>query len=110
GGGGRTLHHGWLWCGHCRGRYWRRYPERSARSPGAGWKSHHARILGEPEDDHRCDELDLEGRQHQKLLAVFPACICLGRSVDDDYGASQVEAGRTDDNYEILAWRWCVWG
>src|ERR1700730_13990308 len=53
-------------------------------------------VRSEPENDYRCDELDLEGCQHQKLLAVLSACICLGRSMDDDYRASQVGPGQAD--------------
>jgi NADPH2:quinone reductase len=47
---------------------------------------------------NRCDELDLEGCQHQKFRAVLSACICicLGRSMDDDYRASQVGPGQAD--------------
>ncbi len=81
---------------HNRGRYWWRHPERCARGLGAGWQSHHARLCGAPENDNRCDELDLDGCQHQKLRAVRSACICLGRSMDDDYRASQVGPGQAD--------------
>jgi hypothetical protein len=80
--------HRWLWGRYHRGQYWWRHPERFARGLGAGWQSHHARLRSEPENDHRCDQLDLEERQHQKLLAVLATRICLGKSMDDDCRAS----------------------
>src|ERR1700731_1804889 len=39
-------------------------------------------------NNHRCDQLALEERQHQKLLAVLATRICLGKSMDDDCRAS----------------------
>src|SRR5260370_1055854 len=45
-------------------------------------------MVGGPESDHRCDEPDLEGCQHQKLLAIRASPIRLGRSLDDADGAS----------------------
>jgi FAD binding domain len=77
------------------------------RRPVSGWQSHHARLRSEPENDYRCDELDLEGCQHQKLLAVLSACICLGRSMEDDYRASQVGPGQADRRQDISACRCC---